>query len=73
MPPLSNGLWAGQLPCIHSLVEWLVRNSTNRPKNFPAGFAMPKQATGFELAKLLRRKTLLTLIHMLASVVGKSP
>jgi hypothetical protein len=34
-----------------TVVVWPERNSTNRPKNFPAGFALPKQATGFELAK----------------------
>jgi hypothetical protein len=48
----------GPLHCLHHIVEWANRNSTNRRKNFPAGVRLAKQATGFELAKLLRRKTL---------------
>jgi hypothetical protein len=45
---------AVRLPRLHRVVELPNRNSTNRPKNFPAGFALPKQATGFELTKRLR-------------------
>src|SRR5262249_28580773 len=31
-------------PSVHHVVERPERNSTNRPKNIPAGFALPKQA-----------------------------
>src|SRR6516225_9263133 len=50
-----KGLRAGPLPCLHHIVEWANWKSTNRPKNYPVGVRLAKQATGFELAKLLRR------------------
>jgi hypothetical protein len=40
------------------LIERPEQNSTNHPKSFSAGVRHAKQATGFELAKLLRRETL---------------
>jgi hypothetical protein len=41
-----NGLRAGRLPCLHYIDERPDRNSTNRPRKFPAAAAIPKQ-TGF--------------------------
>src|SRR5262245_19159982 len=40
-----NGLRAGRVSSLHYLVERPDRNSTNRPKNIPAGFALPKKAS----------------------------
>jgi hypothetical protein len=41
-----NGLRAGRVPNLHCLVERPDRNSTNRPKNFPAAAALKEVRTG---------------------------
>src|SRR5258707_14859634 len=42
-PLPRNGLPAGRLPCLHHIVERADRNSTNRPRKFPAEAAIAKQ------------------------------
>src|SRR5271156_89591 len=44
-----NGLRVGRLPCLHYIDERPGRNSTNRPRKFPAAAAIPKQTGLWEL------------------------